>query len=241
VTDAAPPRLRITRPDRPREVVAVAEARVLAHELTRRLGPLTLDLRVHGEPVGPWLPVEHAGPADAALDLAALQGHGMPPLTALLARTIDPEAADVRRRMLGHLGLLPIVELDDTALADAGRLPLRPTDLWLLASSAERVSAGDPSVAALAHVDDDAVARLDAAFDAVADRLREAAAVDEATTDHSARLAARVRELGAALAEARREADRERVEALQLIEELTAEQRVLRERLERAELGRSLA
>lgn len=238
MTVATPLRLGVTRRDRPLEAVAVAEARVLEHELTHRLGPVTLDLRVDGGRLGPWRPLHLPGDrVDAEIDPDAIWGGDLPPLTAVFARTVDPDAADVRRRMLTHLGALPIDVLDAAALERATELPLRPTDLWLLVNGARAVTVDDVAIAAMAGPDADAVRRLDAALDALAEQLRQLPDPSERTTSHVARLTATITALEGELAEARSAADRDRVEALHRIDELVAENRVLRERLQRAELG----
>lgn len=238
--DVTPPRIGVLRHDRPSAVVAHAEARVIGHELTRRLGALTLDLRVDGETIGPWRPVEHAawpGGVDVAIDLDEIVADVGTPLTALFARTVDPEAADVRRRMLIHLGSLPVGRFDDAALAAATRIPLRPTDLWLLVTGADHVEVDDQAVRALAGAPLETLAAVDARFDALADRLRSTASVDDAATARLAALTARVGELERELEAARSDAARERLEAVHRLDELVAEQRRLVDRLDRAELA----
>ena len=237
--DLTSPRVGVLRHDRPLDVVARAEARVVGHELSRRIGALTLDLRIDGDAVGPWHPVSHAAwpsGVEMVVDLDELVSGGITPLTALFARTVDPEAADVRRRMLVHLGSLPVDRFDDAALAAAVELPLRPTDLWLLVTGAGHVEVEDPAVRALAGAPAEALNALDEHFDVLADRLRATAGIGGAAAAQMAVLAARVGELEMELEAARSDARRERLEALHRLDELLAERRRLVDRLERAEL-----
>lgn len=232
-----PVRLGIVRPGHasPSALVATIEARVLQAELTRRLGAVLLDLRTDGAAVGPWQPLAHAAwPAaiDARPDVTGLWG--ATPLTALLGRTIDPAAAEVRARMLAHLGLIPeaAVALDATRLASLTELHLRPTDLWLVARAAGTVATGDAAVDALvAEPGSPDVAALDAALDAIAATVDPAVvgASVAALTDEVAALRARVAELEA---DQRRDA----VETTARLDVLEQERAVLQERLERAQL-----
>ncbi len=212
--------------------VAEIEARVVRTELERRVGPVSLDLRTDGPRVGPWLPREHAAwPADvdATIDLADL-GSLAARLPALFARTVEPAAADVRSRMLHHLGVLPVdTTLTDELLDELLPAPARPTDLWLVVRSADDLATGDPSHRSLR--DDGAdVAGLDRWFDDTVAGLR----IDVAPT--VARLRAETAELRARLDAA--DDDRMRAERLatERIEHLTAERDSLRERLGRAQL-----
>ena len=233
------PRVGVLRHDRPLDVVAHAEARVIGHELTRRLGELTLDLRIDGDAVGPWRPVAHASwptGVEVVIDLDELVPGDVAPLTALYARTVDPDAADVRRRMLVHLGSLPIGRFDDAALAAATQLPIRPTDLWLLVTGADHVELDDIAVRALVGAPADAVTAIDTRLDELAERVRSNPAIRDATAARLAALAAQVDTLERDLDAARSDARREQLEALHRIEELVAERSRLVERLERAEL-----
>lgn len=214
--------------------VASAEARVVRHELERRLGAVSLDLRTEGGPLAPWLPSEHAawpGDVDATIDLTPVTGPDRPRLLSAFARTVDPTAADIRRRMLAHLGLLPVDTLDDAELDRRLPTPRRPTDLWLLLTAADGTDLSDPHLAAL-RGDPDEVAELDAWFDECAAGLP----VDTAQT--VTHLTARVRELEAALADAQSDAARSERLALDRLDELHAEHDVLRERLARTALDR---
>ena len=168
------------------------------------------------------MPREHAAwPADvdAVVDVADLVGPDAPPLTALFARTVAPESAEVRRRMLRHLGFIDGRPFDHAALAALDDLVPTPTDLWLLVSSAPTVSVADPAIRALAISDASQAAALDAALGRAAQRLLGERGV-----------AATERELARVLAElddARRVADdlaatlaRERIEAASVIDDL---------------------
>jgi hypothetical protein len=229
----------IARADRPSEVIARAEARVIRHELARRLDRVVLDLRIDGAPLGPWLPRGSAtwpSGVDAVVELDELRSDGSP-LTSLFARTVDADAADVRRRMLVHLRLIPAgpFMLDDLLLTEILTMLPRPTDLWLVAAAASEVTTTDHAVRALATAASDASV-LDAAFDRVVARLDgvvSAAGVIERVAAERDQASARARELGDELTRANREiADR--------LDALEAENAVLRERLERCELRRSL-
>ena len=167
------PRIGIVRPDRPHRAVADAEARVLQAEIDRRLGPTVVDLRVVGTDLGRWRSADHAAwPADVdvVIDADRLWGDHVPPLTALFARTIEPAAADVRRRMLTHLGVLPVDLVDDDDLAALLEGPARPTDLWLVVAEATRIDLADRRVAAF-RAQPDTIAALDAELDRVVAEL----------------------------------------------------------------------
>lgn len=230
-------RLGVERADRPLEVVATTEARVIEHELTRRLGDVTVDLRIAGARLGPWLPLEHAAwPAeiDHRLDVSGLWADGQPPLATLFARTVHPDAADVRRRMLRHLGVIPRGEftLDDEFLAGLPDGAPRPLDLWLIAGAASSISAGAADGFAPHDVDD--AVRLDAVFDALV------ASVDDDPAPTIARLTT---ERDAARRDAEEAADslvRVQAEIADRVDALRAENDGLRERLERAELHHPL-
>ena len=239
---AQPLRLGVLRPTRPTHVVAVAEARVIRSELERRLGPLTLDLRIAGVSIGGWQSVANAswpGSVDVVVDASMLWNSALPPLTTLFARTVEPTAAEVRHRMLAHLGAIPdaTFELDDERLATLSELPLRPTDLWLIACAAAGVNVDDPNIRAFGTtVDSDGHHLLDTAFDAVAASLSEQPTTGttlERLTASTATLTRRVAELDSELMRGERD-------AAELLDQLRAENGVLRERLERAELQHSL-
>jgi hypothetical protein len=239
MTDVARPiRLGILRPDRPAAVVALAETRVLSTELERRLGPVVLDPRVAGDPIGGWQPIAHAAwpvDIDAELDATLIWGDDLPPLTTLFGRTVEPAAAEVRRRMLHHLGMLPVEIFDQPALDALAVLPLRPTDVWLITCAAEHVELDDPEIAAFAPAAGaEAGAELDAAFD------RLAGAVPAASPGRAEHELARARAAEAMwhdrAADLRSELDRAGVEAAARLDRLAAENRVLRERIERLQL-----
>lgn len=236
-------RIGVLRPDRPGRVVALAEARVIAAELERRLGPVVLDLRIDGPSIDGWSSVANAswpGSVDALVDASALWNAALPPLTTLFGRTIEPVAAEVRQRMLVHIGVIPgePFELDDQRLAALSELPLRPTDLWLIARAAGGVSVTDPAIRAFgATVGTVEQGELDTAFDAVAAGLSDHPAVEITP----ARLIAVERSLSDRIAALASESLRNEREAVALIDQLRAENRMLRERLERAELQLALS
>lgn len=229
-------RLGVERADRPLEIVATTEARVIRHELTRRLADVTVDLRIAGTRLGPWLPLEHAAwPAeiDHRLDVSDLWGDGQPPLATLFARTVHPDAADVRRRMLRHLGVIPHGEftLDDEFLAGLPHGTPRPLDLWLIAGAASSIEAGAADGFARRDVDH---AGLDTVFDALV------ASVD---ADHAPTIARLTAERDASRLDADGAADslrRVQADIVDRLDALQAENDVLRERLERAELHHPL-
>jgi hypothetical protein len=212
------PRLGVRRRSGPHPVAATAEARVIGHELERRLGPLAFDLRIEADgPLGVWQPLAHAAwPADidASIDPSELFGDEHPPLTALFARTLDARAVEVRRRMLVHLGLIDGGAFDDAAVAALAPMSPTPTDLWILVSSAPSVAVTDRAIAALATATDADRLRLDEAFDAVATRLRAhdlvASAAEQAlarTRSELAAVRAQRDELAAELVRERRDAE----------------------------------
>jgi hypothetical protein len=218
-------------------VVALAEARIVRHELDRRLGAVSIDLRNEGGVIGPWLPVEHgAWPSDvdATVDLSPVTGPDGPHLLSVFARTVDPTAADVRRRMLTHLGVLPVDLLDDDELQRRLPVPQRPTDVWLLVHAADRTDLSEPHIAAF-HGDAREAAAIDAWFDEVVAGLPLEAAPTVT------RLTARVDELEVALADAQSDAARSERLALDRLDELQSQCDVLRERLARTELDRNAA
>ena len=231
------PRIGVVRPNRTLPVIAEIEARVIEHELTRRLGRITLDLRIDGTRLGRWQPLASAAwptDIDARLDDDALWSDRHPPLAGLLARTIEPDAAAVRTDMLRHLGVLPAEPfvLDDDLLDALDPARIRPTDLWLIARAASDVTVGDPAVAALVSADD--ARSLDELFDTLVATLE----VDPSA--ELARVAAERDELARQVAELEADAARERIETLDRFAQLTAELDVWRERAERAELGAAL-
>jgi hypothetical protein len=223
--------------------VALAEARVIATELGRRLGPLVLDLRIDGPSIDGWLSLANSswpGSVDALVDPSAMWNAALPPLTTLVCRTIEPVAAEVRHRMLVHIGVIPEepFELDDRRLAALSELPLRPTDLWLIARAASTITATDPAIRAFGvNVGSDEHGELDTAFDAVAADLSDHPALEITP----ARLIASERALTARIAELASESIRNEREAVALIDQLRAENRMLHERVERAELQQPLS
>ena len=230
-----PIRLGIVRPDRPAAVVAIAEARVLSRELERRLGSVVLDLRVHGDQIGPWAPLANAAwPADidAQIDPELIWSTGVPPLTTLFGRTVEPAAAEVRRRMLAHLGLLPSV-VDEQTVEELSSLPMRPTDLWLIVAAAERVEIDDPAIRSFGTTAGDPdQTELDAAFDAIAGPLVDLEPTGSALQESVA--AEQVwRRRAAELAD---ELARSEAEAARRLDELAGQASVLRERIRRLEL-----
>ena len=221
---AVMPRIGVVRPAPSHPVVAEADARVVRHELERRLGPLTLDLRVDGGTTGTWQPLEHVSwptDVDAIVEADALFGDGVPPLTNLFARTVDPETADVRRRMLVHLGLIDGEPFDDAALAAVDEMVPTPTDLWLIVSSAPFVTVDDRTIRNLARPDADEAATIDAAFDALADRLRPQHAIAAGVDRTLARISAERDELLVRVDELARDLARHRAEAAATIDDLS--------------------
>lgn len=228
-------RLGIVRPDRPAAVIATAEARVLTREFERRLGPIVLDLRVDGDPIDGWVDVATASwptGIDVEIDAAELWATGLPPLTSLFGRTVDPAAAAVRRRMLGHLGLLPST-FDQATLDEVSSIPLRPTDLWLMLGAAERVDVDDPAIRAFTAATGAAdQATLDAQFDRLVEPLADFESTGSALQCSLAAEQAWRRRAG----ELTDELARSEVEAVARLDELAGEVRVLREQIERLEL-----
>lgn len=234
------PRLGIVRPDRPVRWLADAEGRVLDAELSRRLGPVSLDLRVDGPPVGRWGSLDHAAwPRDVAavIDVGALYGEGVPPLTTLFGRTVEPAAAEVRRRMLIHLGIIPDTEyqLDDSTLAPLGAPSLTATDMWLLARSATRIAIDDPAIVALVSATSGpSQITLDHLFDRIAADVSpdiDAPATIAALTAECDDLRHDLDELQARLVYEQRQ-------AADLGDDLRAQIEILRDRLDRAEIDR---
>lgn len=243
MTDDLAPRVGVVRPTRTLLVVAEIDARVIRAELERRLGPITLDLRIDGERNGPWSPLGHAAwPADidAALDAGALWPKDGPRLPALTARTIDPDAAAVRADMLRHLGIVPDgpFALDDELLARLDPSRIRPTDLWLVARAASDVTVADPDVRALAHTGD--LTPLDDAFDRAAADLLDQEAITERLDRGAARLVGERDELRRRLAAAEEQAMRDQADMRDRLDAAQRDLEVWRERAERAELQRTL-
>jgi hypothetical protein len=235
VSESIAPRIGVLRPNRPRVVVARAEARVLRFELERRLGPVTLDLRVAGTAVGLWDPIERAAwpvGVDAVLGATDLWSEGMPPLTSLFGRTVEPSTAAVRSGMLRHLGLLPSepFTFDDAHLAGLDDARLRPTDLWVIVTAASHITTTDPAIRALTGVTDDTV--LDTVFDRVALDLAAEPAVATIRARQLARLVSERDELRRRLAELEAEVARDHDGYREVERELA----VWRDRCERAEL-----
>lgn len=239
MTEPDPIRVGVVRPDRPALPIAEAEARVIRSELTRRLGTVVCDLRIDGAPLGEWTTrATAAWPADidVEIDPDSLWGNGLPPLTALFGRTVDPTAADVRGRMLEHLGLggRP---LDDDVLD--GDIPWRPTDLWLLARRDGVAPGASPELASF-DADDGTVEMLDTAFDVLTAAIRAQVPAERAVNE-IARLRARVSELEAEVGDAGSDADRREADAVRMIDDLKAENAILVERELRASIDHDLA
>jgi hypothetical protein len=232
MTEPDPIRVGVVRPDRPAPPIAEAEARVIRSELTRRLGTVVCDLRIDGAPLGEWTTrATAAWPADidVEIDSNLLWGDGLPPLTALFGRTVDPTAADVRGRMLEHLGLGGRPLDDDVLDAD---IPWRPTDLRLLARRDGDAAGSSFELAAMAS-DGEEAARLDTAFDDAVATIRERLPADR-LDDQIARLRARVVDLENLLRATVDAADRERSEVIARLDQLAALNDVLQEQAERA-------
>lgn len=237
-------RIGFRRPVRPSgpasSAVASAEARILETELRRRLGSsVLLDLRVDGTTLGPWQPTAHAawpGAVDHVVASDEFWDGSLPPLTTLFARTVESDAADVRRRMLHHLELLPLERLDAGALTAWNGAPLRATDLWLIVTEAGAVDVDDRDIDGFAAPPGGADAtRLDAAFDRLTAHLQTTvgiATLDQRLLDAEAAAAAgriRIDELSDQLRRVERE-------AVERIDELSARLAVLDERAERSEI-----
>lgn len=224
----------LLRPGRPRRVVAEAEARIVNTELERRLAEVVVDLRVHGDAIGPWGSLATAawpGGVDVVVDDGSPWATDVPALTPLFGRTVSDEAAEVRVRMLRHLGVVPAEPFvfDAGRLADLEAWHVTPTDLWLIARASSSVDTGDPAIDAL--VGD--VGGLDDAFDSLATTISDAIGDAGATS---------VRRLLAERDAARRgeraasdELRRMSVELADRLDRLAAENAVLRDRLERTE------
>lgn len=227
MNDAAPARIGVLRPAGAHPVAAEAEARVIRHELVRRLGNVTVDLRIDlAEPLGPWMPLAHASwPADvdALIETDALFGGDHPPLTALFARTVDPGAAAVRRRMLDLLGLAAAEVFDDDALAGLDAMTPSPTDLWLIVGGAGDVAVSDRAVAGFAETATTSIEALDGAFDRVAEQLRSNDAVGAAVGRALERISAERDALRDEVVGLRLELERERFEFAEAIDSATAE------------------
>lgn len=230
-------RVGLRRTGRPHGSVATAEASIIRHELERRVGPISLDLRISGEQLGDWQPEALAAwPAaiDVSVDASPLWKPGVPPLTCLFVRTVSPKAADVRRRMLHHLGILPLDVASEVGLAELGEL--RPLDLWLVISEARSVELTDPGLLGFRLPHDDAAAALDEMFDDLAAEIHSNGVVEASASAHISRLTDHIHDLEVLLSTLTDDALRDRVEHLDRIDELTAENQVLHERLRRLEL-----
>jgi hypothetical protein len=232
-----PVRIGIVRADRPPPLLAEIDARVISHELSRRLGPVSCDLRVVGDPIGQWSSRSTAAwPADvdAIIDLAdhlAADQH----LSAMFGRTVDAHAAEIRARMLAHLAIEgPLTDdvLDATT-------PWRPTDVWIIAREHGVDAGADPALVALADGGEDRQPALDAMFDQITSQLAEGAGANrhETTESHQvARLLATTSDLEDRLERQADEARRDAADAAARIDELTAELSVVRERQQRTDL-----
>lgn len=229
------------------ETIAVAEARVVCNELQRRLGPLGFDLRSDGAAIGPWQPhATAAWPTDIDLELEAadLWRADQPALTALFGRTVAPAAAEVRERMLIHLGVIPLepAPLDDERLSELSALRLRPTDLWLVVRNACELRLADPAVRGFSEsVGSQACQLLDIEFDRLAGLIeRSRAEVGAETSRPLERLVSERDDLSRRVAQLELDARRLAAEAEVAIAQLQAELGVMSERLERSELNRAL-
>ena len=230
------PRIGIVRPDRPCRAITDAEARVLQAEFDRRLGPTVLDLRVDGADLGRWRSSAHAAwPADVddVLDVGEIWRADLPPLTTLFSRTVDPIAADVRRRMLVHLGVLPIERVDDDVIEAALARPIRATDLWLIVTAADHLEVSDRRVAAF-RGDADEAAELDRWFDQVVAALPVLS--DDVLVDRLRRSEATGRAAQRLAAEAAEELLRVQREAADRLDEIQARLAVAEERAERVRI-----
>lgn len=236
---------RSVRPvDLAADAVAAAEARVLDTELRRRLGSsVVLDLRIDGTDLGAWQSAAHAawpGAVDHVVGSDEFWDGSLPPLTTLFARTVDADAADVRRRMLHHLELLPLDRLDAGALEAWNGAPLRATDLWLIATGAGSVDVDVRDILGFTAPPGGAdAARLDVVLDDLAAHLL--ASVEIATLDQRRRDAEAVAAAGRArIDELSDELRRTQREAVERIDELSARLAVLDERAERSGVEREL-
>mgnify|MGYP002632480941 CR=1 FL=1 len=243
-------RIGIIRPASASEdrTIAEAESRVVRNELERRLGLVGLDLRNDGPGIGAWLPLATAAwpdSIDIMLESADLWSDDRPPLTALFGRTVAPEAAEVRARMLEHLGVLPVepAPLDADRLAVLRSFALRPTDLWLVAQHATEVNVDEPAVSAFAESPGShACEVLATAFDTLAEAVRSSHPERErSSAQQISRLIAERGDLHRQVTQL--DLDRQRLtsEANDAIAQLRAELRVMSDRLERAELESALA
>jgi len=243
LSSTPPHRIGLVRPDRPGRVVAEADARVVRHELQCRLGPVTLDLRIDGDALGPWQPLASAAwprDIDTTIDAGLLFGDHIPCLTALFGRTVEPVAVEVRRRMLVHLGVIPHGDfvVDAERLTSLAAFSLAPTDIWLICRAANDIDLDEPCLHALrARAGGPEQSQLDEVFDTVAAQFAPVVTSLPSTTPTIDRLIDERETLRAELATRVDEhAQRER-EAVELVEELQAEIRVLHERLDRANTG----
>jgi hypothetical protein len=238
-------RLGVVRPSQVLSVIAAAEARVLSLELSRRLGSIRLDLRIAGDACGPFQPVAHAAwptGIDATIDASAIWSSATPHLTPLFGRTIEPAAAEVRTRMLRHIGIVPTAPftLDESMIASLLDTSIRPTDLWIVVQQADEVTLADDAIKSLAAAPGSPEQTdLDQAFDRiaadVANQLGEAViarTIEELKADRRA--------IEADLAEIQEELERSKRESANQLFDLAAENIALRQRLARAEVAASV-
>lgn len=238
MTADAAPRVGAIRADRPLAVVAEIDARVIRHELERRAGPVSLDLRIDGTPIGRWASSDHLqGPSDvdALLDPAMLWNTSGPRLAHLFARTVAPEAAGARLAMLRHLGVVPNdpFVLDDICLARLDPTRVRPTDLWLVATTADDITVSDVDVRALGQA---AAAGATDMLDTEFDRVAEALGDLPTSRRHIARLRSERDELRDLVAELEARARRDEADMNDRLAAVERDLAMWRERAERAEL-----
>ncbi len=235
-------RFGVVRPTGSRQVVATAEARIVRHELERRLGVVTLDLRVDGDEIGPWKSLATASwptDVDHVIDNHQLWGDATPALTTLFGRTLESSAIGVRRRMLNHLGLLPASDsvLDDEWLAGID-LPLRPTDFWIMVNAAGSVNFGDRALTSFRTSKDHTDEIL---LDPIFDQIAESHSVDHPAIPAKLiqRLTAECDELRQRVAGSESDMLRAATEAADALDHARAEIGVLVDRLARAEIRAS--
>jgi hypothetical protein len=235
-------RFGVVRPGGCLEVVATAEARIVRHELERRLGVVTLDLRVDGDDIGPWKSLATASwptDVDHVIDQHQLWGDATPALTTLFGRTLESSAIGVRRRMLNHLGLLPSSDavVDDDWLAGID-LPIRPTDFWIMVNAAGSVNFGDRALTSFRTSKDHADEIL---LDPIFDQIAENRTVNDPAS--SARLIQRLTaerdELRQRVAGNQSDILRAAIEDADALDHARAEIGVLVDRLARAEIRAS--
>lgn len=206
---------------------------------------MRLDLRIERGSSGPFQPLAHAAwptGIDARIDPSALWSSETSHLTPLFGRTIEPIAAEVRTRMLRHIGVVPTTPyvLDEAMLEALLEPSIRPTDLWIIVREATDVAVGDIAIKSFAassgspeQTELDGV--LDRAAGDVAKQLE-----GDVTPRTIERLQADRRATDAELAALQDEFERSTRESVTRLDDLVAENLALRERLNRAELSANL-